>query len=93
MRDFIYSLKWKLKQMLARPSRYYGNGGTMHRTDYLNIELYDGKVIAVWFRCQLLPFVQWHTGGTRAFDMNLAYKEHDGFSITGVEVRDCAKIS
>lgn len=73
-----------LKQVLADPDRYYGDGGTIHGTTHLDVEMQDGKVVAVWFRCQVLPF--------RVFDRTREdrYGEED-FSpgqITGVVIRD-----
>ena len=51
--------RWALKQELSSPSRYYGDGGTIHSTNALDIDTdAGGNVIAVWFRCQLLAFRQ-----------------------------------
>ena len=33
--------QWKQKQELAKPGRYYGDGGTIHSTGEVNVEL-DG---------------------------------------------------
>lgn len=49
---------WRKKQKLAAPARYYGDGGTIHGTGWLDIEVVDGRIITVWFRCQQLPFRQ-----------------------------------
>lgn len=74
--------KWKLKQRLANPSRYYGDGGTIHSTGHLDIETQDGQVMAVWFRCQMLPFRVVERPGT------WAEPEPNPCVLTGVEVRD-----
>jgi hypothetical protein len=38
---------------------HYGDDGTVQRTGVLNVELdRHGRVVAVWFRCALLPFEQ-----------------------------------
>lgn len=72
--------------MLADPSRYYGDGTTIHHTGYLDVETHEGEVVAVWFRCQMLPFQQVEVDGIRAPEM----RHHQPYlpSLTGVEVRD-----
>lgn len=48
-------------------SRTYGGNGTIHSTKHLDVELGpDGTVIAVWFRCQMLPFVEHRVDESRA---------------------------
>lgn len=48
---------WQRKQDLAAPSRYYGDGGTIHGSHTIDIQINEhGNVVAVWFRCQELPF-------------------------------------
>lgn len=45
------------KQELAAPSSYYGNGGTIHHSGTIDIDVdKSGHVIQVWFRCRTLPF-------------------------------------
>lgn len=78
-------LRWKAKQKLAGDSRYYGDGGTIHGTRHLHVETRNGKVVAVWFRCQVLPFQQVEVSQSRAREMgSMAHLPE----ITGVEVRD-----
>ncbi len=75
-----------LKQSLARADgrRYYGDGGTIHGTNHLDICTdEDGNVMQVWFRCQLLPF-QVH----RSTDRERINPEE--IIITGMEVIDHA---
>lgn len=51
-------------------SRTYGGDGTIHRTGYLDVEVGpDGRVCAVWFRCQALPFEEHRVGEQRASAM------------------------
>ena len=81
--------EWQCKQVLASPSRYYGDGGTIHSNGYLDVELdYAGNVVAVWFRCQMLPFKQADVSNDRADDMERAYSESHIPALTGVEVLD-----
>jgi hypothetical protein len=76
--------KWNKKVAAAHSTgaRYYGDGGTVHNTNHLDVMVDEnGAVKAVWFRCQLLPFEQ-HKA-----------REWDGEAtelpkLTGVEVED-----
>lgn len=76
---------WQAKQKLAAPSRFYGNGGTIHGNGTLDIvKDKDGHVTEVWFRCQQLPFrvrMRGERTGYGSTDPNLPV-------ITGVEVLD-----
>jgi hypothetical protein len=75
--------RWQLKQDLAAPSRYYGDGGTQHGHRELHVEVHDGEVVAVWFRCQLLPFREIVVDEERARSMRIV----DALpQLTGVEV-------
>lgn len=80
--------RWQRKQELAGETgaRYYGNGGTIHGTTQLDVETdADGNVVAVWFRCQQLPYRQ-----TRVDDRRV--REAGGWEglprLTGVELID-----
>lgn len=76
---------WKRKQKAAAPSRFYGDGGTIHTTGHLDVETHNGSVVAVWFRCQMLPFWQIEVDDVRATAMETT----TGLpSLTGVEVLD-----
>ena len=60
-------LRWWARQKVASPARYYGDGGTIHSTTHLDVEVDDdGLVVAVWFRCQTLPFQVWNRNVPRA---------------------------
>jgi hypothetical protein len=93
----LRGLRWRLKQRLAGESRYYGNGGTIHGSTQLDVETYRGTVVAVWFRCQLLPFRQREADQARAIEMERASwgdppMNGEGVNarlkLTGVEVLD-----
>lgn len=78
---------WAAKQALAHPSRYHGDGGTWHHTTDLTVETDTaGRVVAVWFRCQMLPFRQRTVDDARAAGMEEAGPVP--VKITGVEVLD-----
>lgn len=81
-------LRWELKQSLAEPSIFYGDGGTIHHSGELDIEMFEGKVVSVWFRCMLLPFTEHEVKENRASEMRGAYN-HEGSvpDLTGVEVK------
>lgn len=49
----------------------YGDGNTIHSSGEVNVEIGPaGEVVAVWFRCRLLPFTSNHVGHPRAVSMN-----------------------
>ena len=51
-------------------TRVYGHAGTINGSEQLNVEVTAaGEVVAVWFRCQQLPFRQGFADGTRASSM------------------------
>jgi hypothetical protein len=74
--------RWELKQELAAPDRFYGDDGTIHRTTTLDIETHNGKVVAVWFRCQMIAFGQFEVDADRAAEMERATAPR----ITGIQV-------
>jgi hypothetical protein len=89
MSNSIHPDTWQIKQDLAKPGRYYGDGGTIHGTEYVDIETDSaGRVVAVWFRCQMLPFEQTTVHDVRAHYMREAYAEGHVPKLTGVEVLD-----
>ncbi len=89
MSDDVYAAK----QRLAKPGRYYGDGGTIHSTGYLDVETRDGHVVAVWFRCQMLPFRQTEVDAERAAQMGrVALDVGQDVTLTGVEVLDEAPL-
>jgi hypothetical protein len=72
---------------MKRPdnTRYYGGDGTIHRTGELDVEVHEGKVVAVWFRCAMLPFRQCDCDADRAASMNAAYSDNEKLSIVGID--------
>lgn len=60
---------WARKQRAAKPGRFYGDGGTIHDTTFVDVETHQGEVVAVWFRCQMLPFKQTDVKINRAIEM------------------------
>lgn len=66
-------LKWPFKK--KSKTRLYGRDKTIHQTSVLNVETDDeGNVVAVWFRCQPLPFDQTVVHTNRAAEMDRMYR-------------------
>lgn len=56
--------------------REYGGAGTIHSTERVDVEVTaDGDVVAVWFRCQPLPFKESFASTTRGADMRAMYAD------------------
>lgn len=54
----------------------YGHNSTIHRTTELDVEVdREGKVVAVWYRCTLLPFKQEDVDQPRAASMRSCYTD------------------
>lgn len=80
---------WQRKQEAAKPGRYYGGDGTIHGNSELDVEVDSyGRVVAVWFRCQMLPFQQVQVDKRRADEMRTAAGEGGLPALTGVELSD-----
>lgn len=74
---------WSVRQALADPGRYYGDGGTWHDSTVLNVEqAQDGRVVAVWFRCMMLDFDTSLVDSERAKSMDSAQSAN----LLGVEI-------
>lgn len=84
---------WDAKNELCQQSgnRYYGDGGTIHDTGHLHVETHNGKVVAVWFRCQLLPFEQVDVDSHRATEMLQGAISFPPPELRGVELKDTTK--
>lgn len=78
-------IRAKRKAAAATGARFYGDGGTIHRTGHLDVETKDGKVVAVWFRCCRLPFQQAEVTQERSDQLGSFVLN---YSITGVEIKD-----
>jgi len=69
--------------------RTYGHDGTIHGTKHLDVETdSQGNVVAVWFRCQLLPFNQIRTPVNRSIEMEKAYASGNIPELRAVVVKD-----
>lgn len=70
--------------------RTYGNNGTIHDTQYLDVETdEDGDVVAIWFRCMALPFRQSDVNPHRGADMRNMYADPDSIpELHAVEIED-----
>ena len=56
------------------PEFRYGDDRTIHGTEYVDVETFGGKVVAVWFRCMPVPFKQAKADTRRASDMEEMYR-------------------
>jgi hypothetical protein len=66
------------------PRRLYGGGYAHHDVTYLRVETdRSGTVVAVWFRCFRLPFVQVTVGNDRAKEMLAGHREVSSTLLTG----------
>lgn len=80
---------WDAKQRAAAPGFFYGDGGTIHGTTHLDVEVdVDGVVVAVWYRCRQLPFVQVLVNNQRAEEMRGVREEGALPKLTGVHLLD-----
>lgn len=60
MGDFLNALCLRPVWRTPKPvPGFYGGNGTIHSTGTVDVQLNkDGDVVAVWFRCRMLPFTQ-----------------------------------
>lgn len=81
---------WNALQNACPPgTRFYGDGGTVHSSTELDIEVSPmGFVVAVWFRCQPLPFKVADVDHMRAQEMNRMYEDHPASGLHGVVVEN-----
>lgn len=79
----VFSRKAR-KQRLAAPSRFYGDGNTIHSTGHIDVVTRDGIVTQVWFRCQQLPFQQ----ADESARLRTVASDTGWPRITGIELRD-----
>jgi hypothetical protein len=61
------------------PQHRYGDDKTIHRTDAVNVERdpNTGAVVAVWYRCAILPFTDKVCDENRADAMRSAYQDRE----------------
>ncbi len=72
-------------------SRTYGHDKTIHQNGEVDVELDEaGNVVAVWFRCQPLPFTQNRADSRRAEEMRRMYSDESSLlpGIVAVELND-----
>lgn len=74
LRRKLLRLQKRLRRLRNGGERY-GDDRTVHRTGEVNVELFRGQVVAVWFRCRTLPFTQHENGPGRAAEMKDAYRQ------------------
>lgn len=71
-----------------KSERRYGDDKTIHRNGEVNVELdVNGNVVAVWFRCQPIPFSQITVTPDRAAEMKLMY-EGEIPDVTAIVLRE-----
>lgn len=83
----------KLQEVCGqRGTRYYGGPApdrtTIHATGEVNVEIHNGEVVAVWFRCSALPFTVSDHGVDRAEEMKRMYAEGQLPKVVGLELLD-----
>jgi hypothetical protein len=89
-----YSRPWRRRQkeFIKTGTRYYGDGGTIHFTTHVDVEIAPtGQVVAVWFRCQHLPFKMRKIDERRAAEMREMYTDFKS-ELHGVEIKDASRI-
>jgi hypothetical protein len=61
-----WAARWRRKpQHRSLDEWVYGDGNTIHSTGHLDVGVNaDGEVVAVWYRCMLLPFKQYDADGS-----------------------------
>ena len=65
---------------------HYGDEGTIHRTGMVNVEVdKHGRVVAVWFRCAMLPFDQTVVEWGRVKSMRRIYEAGVLTPITAID--------
>jgi hypothetical protein len=66
----------------------YGHDKTIHRTKLLNVEIYKGKIVSVWYRCLALPFNVTEVDQSRAKEMQFMYeKQETNIDIEAIEIK------
>lgn len=65
----------------------YGHSDTIHGTQEVNVERdpETGGVIAVWFRCAMLPFTDQVVDAERMEEMKVGYQENPPRGILAIE--------
>ncbi|SRR6266568_1811685 len=83
---------WRKRSRAAKAGddRYYGDGGTIHASSTIDIEVDPyGRVVAAWFRCQQLPFEASQVTWERTREMDRAFENiTERLQLTGVIIHD-----
>ena len=66
----------------------YGHDKTWHRTEHVSVEVHNGKVVAVWFRCMLLPFKVHEVSFERREEMERMCAENKPWPLLAVELQE-----
>lgn len=86
-RQAYWDRKQEAAKLTDKDARYYGDGGTIHDSGVIDVEIRGNVVVSVWFRCQMLPFRVHEVGNARMVEM--AKRDNaDLPRLTGVEVVD-----
>ena len=65
----------------------YGHNKTIHGTQHVDVEVRNGEVVAVWFRCCMIPFKQCNIGVERAEEMREESKRvNEKFKLNAVDI-------
>lgn len=65
---------------------HYGDEATVHGNGEVNVEVdAHGRVVAVWFRCALLPFTQSNVGWDRVKSLRRTYESGVLMRITAID--------
>lgn len=65
----------------------YGHDKTIHGTQHVDVEVRNGEVVAVWFRCCMIPFKQWNIGAERTEEMREESKRvNEKFKLNAVDI-------
>ena len=66
----------------------YGEDRTIHQDGYFDVETRNGEVVAVWFRCVPVPFLQSKVDAGRAREMQNMYSTLNVTPVTGIVLDD-----
>lgn len=76
------------RDFLREASREYGGIDTIHGSTLLDVEVHNGQVVSVWFRCQPLPFRQCDVTDSRAEEMIRMVGSSSLPALTAVKIDD-----
>jgi hypothetical protein len=86
MTDNVQDFKRELSQETG--TIYYGDGGTIHGSTELSVEVNSkGEVVSVWFRCLTLPFHVFKRDSIGGATTGYASIPDPGIDIVGIDYR------